>query len=169
MHGAGLLLWATGPTTTGTLRGTVWSMLLPSSAPYGLRVTSASTKHPSPPAGPSPGLSKLPWVRDSQSSREKYSSCSGQWEGSLELSTVAGSSELRHGSGGSGMGPKSAALSAQLPLPQHSGSSCLSRKLDSRFHAQSSLDPQGQGFVPLRFIAAFPASRTGPADTYLVE
>lgn len=71
VHRAGMLLWATGPTTAGALRETMWSMPLPSSATYWLRVSSASMKRPSPPAGPAPGLSELPWVRESQSSREK--------------------------------------------------------------------------------------------------
>lgn len=56
--------------------------------PYWLGVTSASTKYPFPPAGPVPRLSRLLWVRESPSSLEKYSSYSGEWEGSLELSMV---------------------------------------------------------------------------------
>lgn len=47
--------------------------------PYWLGVTSPSVKYPFPPA---PRLSRLLWVRESQSSLEKYSSCSGEWENS---------------------------------------------------------------------------------------
>lgn len=70
VHQGQILLWAMGPTSTRTLGRTVWFMPQLPPAPYWLRTTSVSTKSPSPPVSPAPGLSKFPQGRESLSSLE---------------------------------------------------------------------------------------------------